>query len=91
MEFSETLLNLQNITGFETVLGELFNGKIEAACAELEIARMLATFGWKFNFVRPIGGPRQNYDLKIFYPDGYKVCAETAAKFEATTPRAKAF
>jgi hypothetical protein len=89
LEFAETLLNLQNITGFETVLDELYNGKIEAACAEIEIARMLAMFGWKFNFVRPIGGPRQNYDLKIFYPDEYKVCAETAAKFEATTPRAR--
>jgi hypothetical protein len=89
LEFAETLLNLQNITYFETVLDELFNGKIEAACAELEIARMLAMFGWKFDFVSPIGGARQNYDLEIFYPDGYKVCAETAAKFEATTPRAR--
>jgi hypothetical protein len=89
LEFAETLLNLQNITGFETVLDELFNGKIEAAYAELEIARMLAMFGWKFKFVCPIGGTKQNYDLEIFYPDGYKVCAETAAKFEATTPRGK--
>jgi hypothetical protein len=56
LEFAETLLNLQHITGFETVLDESFNGKIEAACAELEIARMLAMFGWKLQFVRPIGG-----------------------------------
>jgi hypothetical protein len=89
LEFSETLLNLQNIAGFEHALGELFNGKIEAACAELEIARMLVMFGWKFDFVYPIGGARQNYDLEIFYPDGYKVCAETAAKVEATTPHAR--
>jgi hypothetical protein len=93
LEFAETLLNLQNITGFETVLDELLNGKIEAACAELEIARMLAMFGWKFHFVRPIvrpiGGAKQNYDLEIFYPDGYKVCAETEAKIEATIPRAR--
>ena len=89
LEFSETLLNLQNIAGFESVLGELFNGKIELACAELEIARMLAMFGWKFDFVRPIGGPKENYDLEISYPDGYKVCAETEAKIEATTPRAR--
>jgi hypothetical protein len=89
LEFSETLLNLQHITGFEIVLGELFNGEIEAACAELEIARMLAMFGWKFAFVCPIGGAKQNYDLEVFYQDGYKVCAETAAKLEATAPRAK--
>ena len=80
LEFAETLLNLQYITGFETVLDELLNGKIEAACAELEIARMLAMFGWKLQFVRPIGGAKQNYDLEIFYPDGYKVCAENRVK-----------
>jgi hypothetical protein len=89
LEFAETLLNLQNITGFEIVLEEFFNGKIEAAYAEVEIARMLAMFGWKFHFVSPIGGARQNYDLEIFYPDGYKVCAETEAKLEATAPRPK--
>jgi hypothetical protein len=89
LEFAETLLNLQRITGFETVLDELFNGKIESAWAELEIARMLATFGWKLQFVRPIGRAKQDYDLEIFYPDGYKVCAETEAKIEATTPSAR--
>jgi hypothetical protein len=89
LEFAETLLNLQSITGFEIVLDELFNGKIEPAYAELEIARMLAMFGWKFHFVPPIGGAKQNYDLEIFYPDGYKVCAETEAKIEATAPRAR--
>jgi hypothetical protein len=39
--------------------------------------------------VPPIGGAKQNYDLEIFYPDGYKVCAETETKIEATTPSAK--
>src|SRR5262249_44324134 len=29
------------------------------------------------------------YDFDIWYPDGFKVCAEAAAKFEATLPRAK--
>src|SRR5262249_8498711 len=89
LEFAEMLLNLQSVTGFETVLDELFNGKIEPAFAELEIARMLAMFDWKFNFVQPIGRTKQDYDLQIFYPDGYKVCAETKAKIEATTPRPK--
>jgi hypothetical protein len=89
MEFSETLLNLQNAICFEAVLDEFYHGKIEPATAELEIARMLATFGWRFHFVRPIGRSKQNYDLEIFYPDGYKVCAETAAKLETTTPNAR--
>jgi hypothetical protein len=30
-------------------------------------------------------GAKQNYDLEIFYPGGYKVCAETEAKIEVTT------
>jgi hypothetical protein len=50
---------------------------------------MLTMFGWKLQFVRPIGGAKQNYDLEIFYPDGYKVCAETEAKIETTTPSAR--
>jgi hypothetical protein len=56
LEFAETLLNLQSITGFEIVLDELFNGQIEPACAELEIARMLAIFGLEFPFCAPYRG-----------------------------------
>ena len=48
LEFSETILNLQNIEGFEAVLDELVHGKIESACGELDVARMLAFHGLKF-------------------------------------------
>jgi len=89
LEFSETLLNLQGIEGFEAVLDELSHGKIESACGELEIARMLACFGIKFRFIPPNRGTKLNYDFEVFYPDGLKVCAEVAAKCEGTAARAK--
>jgi hypothetical protein len=89
LEFAEALLNLQNVEEFETVLDELSHGKVESACGELDIARMLASFAIKFQFVRPNKGTKLNYDFEIFYPDGLKVCAEAAAKFESTKPRAK--
>ena len=88
-EFAETLLNLQNIEGFEALLDELEHGKIESACGELDVARMIAFHGLKFCFVKPTRGTKRNYDFEICYPDGFKVCAEEAAKFEETRPRAK--
>jgi hypothetical protein len=89
LEFSETLLNLQNTEGFETILDELAHGKIESACGELDVARMLAFHGLKFCFVTPTQGPKKNYDFKIYYADGFRVCAEAKAKCEATLPRAQ--
>jgi hypothetical protein len=89
LEFSETLLNLQNTEGFESVLDELSHGKIESTCGELDVARMLAFHGLKFCFVTPTRGTKQNYDFEIYYPDGFRVCAEAKAKCEATVPRAQ--
>jgi hypothetical protein len=88
-EFAEALLNLQNIEGFEAVLDELKHGKIESACGELDVARMMAFYGLKCCFVKPTRGTKRNYDFEIYYADGFKVCAEAAAKFEETRPRAK--
>jgi hypothetical protein len=87
-EFAETLLNLQNVDGFETVLDEFAYGKIESGCGEIDIARMILLHELKFRFVKPNRGAKLNYDFEIFYPDGFKVCAETKSKFESTTPRA---
>jgi hypothetical protein len=88
-EFAETLFNLQYVEGFEAVLDELAHGKIESACGEIDVARMLNFHGLEFRFVSPSRGAKLNYDFEIFYPDGFRVCAEAAAKFEATVPRAK--
>jgi hypothetical protein len=88
-EFAETLLNLQNVEGFEAALDELAHGKIESACGELDVARLIAFHGLKFRFVKPVRGAKLNYDFEILYADGFKVCAEAAAKFESTIPRAR--
>jgi hypothetical protein len=90
-EFAETLLNLQNAEGFETVLDELMCGKVESACGELDLARMISFHELRMKFVKPTQGTKDaklNYDFEIFYSDGFKVCAEAAAKFEDTKPRA---
>jgi hypothetical protein len=88
-EFAENLLNLQHVPGFEAVLEELEHGKVESACAELDIARMIAFHDLGFRFIRPDRGPKLNYDFEIRYPDGFEICAEAAAKFESFTPNAK--
>jgi hypothetical protein len=72
-EFSETLLNLQHVDGFERVLDELAFGKIESACAEIDIARMFLFRELKFRFVQPQQVAKLDYDFEIFYPDGLKV------------------
>jgi hypothetical protein len=56
---------------------------------QIDIAKMMALCGVKFTFITPNRGPRLNYDFDIFYPDGFKVCAEAKAKSEAAKPRAK--
>jgi hypothetical protein len=87
-EFAESLLNLQKADGFAAVLDELSYGKVESACAEIDIARMVLFHELKFRFVSPIRGSKLNYDFEIFYPDGFKVCADAKCKFEATQLRA---
>lgn len=88
-EFAENLLNLQHVPEFEAVLEELEHGKIESACAELDIARMIAFHDLRFRFIRPNRGAKLNYDFEIVYPEGFEVSAEAAAKFESFKPNAK--
>lgn len=84
----EMLYNLQVVTGFVSVLGELAGGQIESAYAALEIARMLVTYridtGMKFRFVTASGVPRRDYDLSLRFSDGVAARAETKCKMEET-------
>jgi hypothetical protein len=76
-EFAETLLNLQDVDGFEMCLNELSYGNVESACAELDVARMLAFHELRFRFVEPQKRRRgEDYDFEIFYPDGFRVAAD---------------
>jgi hypothetical protein len=45
-EFAETLLNLQDVEGFEVPLDELSYGKIEDTCGELDLARLIHLHAW---------------------------------------------
>jgi hypothetical protein len=87
-EVAETLLNLQKVEGFEAVLDEFSYGKVESACAEIDVARMILFHELKFRFVKPTQKTKADYDYEIFYPDGFKVCADAKSKFESTKPRA---
>ncbi len=86
-EFAETLLNLQDVEGLEVCLDRLFEGNVESACAELDVARLLYSFDLKFKFVRPKQVKTEDYDFEIFYPDGFKVVADAKCKFESTPVR----
>lgn len=87
-EFAETLLNLQSVDGFDVPLDQLSYGQIESTCAELDLARLIHLHEFRFRFVRPTQRSKSDYDFEIFYPDGFKVCADAKCKFEATSLRA---
>ena len=53
--------------------------------AELEVARLLYTqSSVSFEFRKPVGVKKDDYDLTITYEDGVAVCAETKCKVEET-------
>jgi hypothetical protein len=80
----EMLLNLQDVSGFRGCLRLLADGKIEAAFAELEVARFLSMCGVKFSFNERLGRPKTDYDLNVVFKNGENGCAETKCKSEDT-------
>lgn len=81
IDLAETILNLQKVPGLTDVLREMKLGHIEDRFAELEVGKMLALAGTKFNFVIP-GGPRgSSYDLRIATSAG-DVCADVKCRVE---------
>lgn len=82
IDLAETVLNLQKVPGLIDVLREMKLGHIEDRFAELEVGKMLALAGSKFNFVTP-GGPRgSSYDLNIATSAG-EVCADVKCRVES--------
>ncbi len=82
IDLAETILNLQKVPGLIDVLGEMKLGHIEDRFAELEVGKILALAGTKFNFVKP-GGPRgSSYDLRIATSAG-EVCADVKCRVES--------
>jgi hypothetical protein len=83
---AEMILNLQDVPGFDACVGQMLNRDlIESTCAELEIARLLYTQSTvSFEFRRPVGVKKDDYDLTVTYDDGVVCCAETKCKAEET-------
>jgi hypothetical protein len=84
IDFAEALYNLREIAGFEACLKQLADGRIESACAELDVARLLHVNGIPFRFVVPQQRRGMDYDFAIRYPDGLEVAADAKCKFETT-------
>ncbi|MDH2233631.1 MULTISPECIES: hypothetical protein [Delftia] len=88
VDLAETILNLQEVPGLKNVLQEMSVGHIEDRFAELEVGKILALAGVKFNYVTP-GGPRgSSYDLKIATPSG-EVCADVKCRVESNLAPSK--
>jgi hypothetical protein len=84
MDFSETLVNLQYIEGFDERCHLLRSGQIEATVAELEFGRFLYMHDIEFKFVAPSGKKGEDYDCAITYSDGVIVCADAKCRMEAS-------
>jgi len=85
IQLAESLLNLQFVPGFRSVLTRLKTDKPEAIIAEFETARLLSFSGISFKFRVPVKKARNDYDLDIFFED-HKAAGEIKCKIETTDP-----
>jgi hypothetical protein len=65
IELAEMLFNLQDVSGFESVLKELATRQVESSFAVLEVAKILLINHATFRFVPPIGVGGSDYDIEI--------------------------
>lgn len=84
VHLGEMIVNFQNCRGIEKVVEMLRVGDVEAAFAELEVAKVLAFYGRSFRFVDPIGKKGSDYDLEVEF-DQHWACADTKCKLETTS------
>ena len=82
---AEMLFNFQRKPGLEGPLENLRGGQIEAAYAELEVAKLLSNYDIGFRFVTPEGRRGgKTHDLEFFHPNGERCSGETKCKVETT-------
>ncbi|MDB5305460.1 MAG: hypothetical protein JWM97_3009 [Phycisphaerales bacterium] len=84
IDLGEMLFNLQSIKNFDQCIIQLKGGQMEPAFAELEVGKILKIYNVKFCFVKPTGVTGSDYDLKVFFPDGRHVFADTKCKLQST-------
>jgi hypothetical protein len=89
LDFAETLFNLQHIEGFDGRVDQMRAGQVEATFAEFDFARFLFLHDISFAFVPPSGAKGSDYDFRIDYSDGRKVCADAKCKIEGSEMRAE--
>jgi hypothetical protein len=86
---AELLLNLRHISGFQECLLLVAGGDLEAAFAELEVAKLLSWANVRFNFNQRTGKGKSDYDLNVFFRNGERGCGETKCKIEDNTVTAQ--
>jgi hypothetical protein len=82
---AELLLNLQHHAGFSECISLVAGGNLEAAFAELEVAKVLTFANVLFSFNKRTGKAKSDYDLNVVFRNGERGCAETKCKIEGRT------
>jgi hypothetical protein len=86
IDLSETLFNLQNVTGFDECIERMRNGDIEGTFAELDFGRMLFLNEVPFRFVPPVGVKRFDYDIELIHlATDMRICADAKCKIHGST------
>lgn len=83
IELAEALLNLQPNRGFDSAIKRIQTENLEPEMAALSVAKQLFINGRSFQFVKPIGQPKADYDLEIMH-GGAVIACEVKCKLEAT-------
>jgi hypothetical protein len=86
---AEAMYYLQDVTGFEHILSQMRDGRVESVYSELLIAQILWRAEDTFRFVLPKGRKGEDYDLEIRLPEGSWVAGETKSKLPSTAVTSK--
>lgn len=79
---AERMYNLREIKNFNLIVKEILHGNLVSRFAEIEIGAHLLRRGINFEFVKPIGKKKQDFDIRI--KEGLIVNCEVKHKLEST-------
>ena len=82
LDFAETLINLQEVRGFNERINQMRTCDPESTFAELDFGRFLYIHDIDFCFVTPTGKKSQDYDCAVAYCDGRAACADAKCRIE---------
>jgi len=81
--FSENVFNIRKIKNFDLIVKEIKSGNLVSRYAEIEVGAHLLRRGIKFEFVKPSGKKKLDFDIKII--DDLIVNCEIKHKIESTS------